>query len=158
MSYRIVSVQEKHEYASRAVDWFSSKWHIDRKEYEKSIDACIHKQERLPQWYLMMDQLDEIIGGCGLIQNDFVDRTDLFPYVCALYIEEKNRGHALGAKLLEYARMDGGRLGFDYLYLCTDHIGYYEKYGWRMIAIGNHPWGETSRIYKADTIRIQVRK
>lgn len=55
------------------------------------------------------DENDEIIGGCGLIQNNFVDRTDLFPYLCALFVEEKARGNALGAKLLENARIDAGR-------------------------------------------------
>jgi len=55
------------------------------------------------------DENDEIIGGCGLIQNNFVDRTDLFPYLCAFFVEEKARGNALGAKLLENARIDAGR-------------------------------------------------
>lgn len=54
---------------------------------------------------------------------------------------------------MENARIDGGRLGFDKLYLCTDHTSYYEKYGWRYIAIGNHPWGDTSRIYEVPTIK-----
>ena len=103
---------------------------------------------------MVLGEDDEIIGGCGLIQNDFVDRTDLFPYLCALFVEEKARGHALGAKLIENARIDGERLGFDKLYLCTDHTAYYEKYGWKYTTTGNHPWGSTSRIYEADTIKV----
>lgn len=153
MQYKIISIRHHPEYSERAADWFSSKWGIDRSEYEKSISDCISKNERLPQWYLATGENDEIIGGCGLIQNDFVDRTDLFPYLCALFVEEKARGHALGSKLLEYARTDAGRLGFDKLYLCTDHTSYYEKYGWTHIGTGHHPWGETSRIYEAPAIR-----
>jgi GNAT superfamily N-acetyltransferase len=148
----IISIRNCPMYSKRAIDWFASKWGIDRKEYEKSIYDCINKNESLPQWYLAIDEDDQIIGGCGLIQNDFVDRTDLFPYLCALFVEEKARGNALGARLLENVRIDGGRLGFDKLYLCTDHTSYYEKYGWRYIAIGHHPWGDTSRIYEATTI------
>lgn len=150
MDLRIECLRDKPEYAERAVDWFSSKWNIDREEYEKSIEECIKRTEKLPQWYLLMAS-DEIIGGCGLIQNDFVDRTDLFPYLCALFIEEKARGNALGSKLLDFVRMDAGLLGFNKIYLCTDHVGYYEKYGWHMIGTGYHNWGETSRIYEADT-------
>ena len=151
--YNIISIRNCPKYSERAIDWFASKWGIDRKEYEKSFHDCINKNESLPQWYLAIDEDDEIIGGCGLIQNDFVDRKDLFPYLCALFVEEKARGNALGARLLENARIDGGKLGFDKLYLCTNHTSYYEKYGWRYIAIGHHPWGNTSRIYKAPTIR-----
>lgn len=151
--YNIISIRSCPRYSERAIDWFASKWGIDRKEYEKSIYDCINKNESLPQWYLAIDEEDEIIGGCGLIQNDFVDRTDLFPYLCALFVEEKARGNAIGARLLENARIDAGRLGFDKVYLCTDHTSYYEKYGWKYIAIGNHPWGDTSRIYEAPTIK-----
>lgn len=34
---------------------------------------------------------------------------------------------------------------------CTDHIGYYERYGFTHIGTGYHPWGESSRIYAAET-------
>jgi len=152
MKNKIISVKSNPAYTERAIDWFASKWGIDRKEYEKSFADCINKNERLPQWYLALNDFDEIAGGCGLIQNDFIDRTDLFPYLCALFVEEKARGFALGSRLLEFARTEGGRFGFKKLYLCTDHTTYYEKYGWRYIATGIHPWGDTSRIYEADTI------
>lgn len=96
LKYRIICIRHNPEYAQQAVDWFSSKWNIDHKEYERSMDDCIHNNNRLPQWYLALDEKDEIIGGCGLIDNDFVDRTDLWPYLCALYVEKRARGHALG--------------------------------------------------------------
>jgi len=152
-NYYIISIRNCPNDAERAIDWFASKWGIPREEYERSINDCIRKDKSLPQWYLAIDEEGEIAGGCGLIQNDFVDRTDLFPYLCALYVEEKARGNALGARLLAHARTDAGRLGFEKVYLCTDHTSYYEKYGWRYIGIGHHPWGETSRIYEAATIK-----
>jgi len=34
------------------------------------------------------------------------------------------------------------------LYLCTDHIGFYEKYGFKFIGTVYHPWGDNSRIYE----------
>jgi N-acetylglutamate synthase-like GNAT family acetyltransferase len=151
--YKIISIRNCPKYSERGIDWFASKWSIDRNEYEKSFYDCINKNDSLPQWYLVLDKNDEIVGGCGLIQNDFVDRTDLFPYLCALFVEEKARGNALGARLLENARIDGARLGFNKLYLCTDHTSYYEKYGWKYIAVGYHPWGSTSRIYETTTIK-----
>ncbi len=57
---------------------------------------------------------------------------------------------------MENARIDGGRLGFEKLYLCTDHTSYYEKYAWRYIGTGRHPWRETMRIYEPDTIKQPV--
>ncbi len=34
----------------------------------------------------------QIIGGIGVIENDFHDRKDLAPNVCAVYTEEDRRG------------------------------------------------------------------
>ena len=33
------------------------------------------------------------------------------------------------------------------MYLSTDHVGLYEKWGFRYIGQGYHPWNEESRIY-----------
>ncbi len=95
---------------------------------------------------------DEIIGGYGLITNDFISRQDLFPWLCALYIEENYRGKQLGSILLEHGRSEAAKLGYRKLYLGTDHDGYYEKYGWKHIANGFHPWGAESKIYERITI------
>ena len=151
--YQILSIKDIPHYCERAVDWFASKWGIEREEYEKSFTECLQKNDSLPQRYLVLDQDDEIIGGCGLIRNDFVDRLDLYPYLCALFMEPRARGHAMGAKLLQRARTDAAVLGYDKLYLCTDHASYYEKYGWQYIAVGRHPGGSTSRIYEAPAIK-----
>lgn len=153
MQFEIFSIKDIPEYLERGVDWFSSKWSVDRNEYFKSFYDCLNKEGSLPQWYLALDKGREIVGGCGLIDNDFVDRTDLSPYLCALFVEPHVRGHALGSQLLARARLDGAKLRFSALYLCTDHTSYYEKYGWEYIGIGEHPQGGTSRIYRADTIK-----
>lgn len=75
---------------------------------------------------------------------------DLYPWVCAMYIEKECRGNAYGSILLERAKSDAKAGGFSNLYLCTDHIGYYEKYGFEFIGTSYHPWGESSRIYSSN--------
>jgi len=94
----------------------------------------------------------DIIGSYGLIMNDFISRQDLWPWFAALYVEKSERGNNLGAKLLEHGRKEAGRLGFARIYLCTEHIDYYEKYSWKKIGEGFHPWHESSSIYDSKTI------
>ena len=95
----------------------------------------------------MTDDADNIIGGAGIITNDFVSRMDIGPYLCALYIEPEWRCRGLAGLLIKRLEDDAAALGYDRLYLCTDHTGFYERYGWKFIGTGYHPWGESSRIY-----------
>ena len=84
-----------------------------------------------------------------MIPNDFISRMDLWPWICALHVAREHRGHGYGRRLLDYARADARRLGFRKIYLSTEHVGYYERYGFVYLGQGWHPWGESSRIYSA---------
>ncbi len=148
---RIVSVRENPGYKDTAIEYFQKNWKsVYPVIYEDCINHCIDADNPLPQWYLL-EKENEIIGCAGLITNDFISRMDLYPWVCALFIEEKHRGNSYGSLLLEKAKEDTRSAGFKNLYLSTGHTGYYEKYGFEYIGQGYHPWQEESRIY-----RIQV--
>ena len=157
MNIKIIGIRENPQYLEKGIDYFAAKWRIDRKVYEESITGSITTASPLPRWYLMLKD-DEIIGSYGLITNDFINRVDLFPWLCALYIEENERGKQLGAKLLEHGRIEAAKLGYKKIYLCTDHDGYYEKYNWKHIGNGVHPWGTESKIYENETIGLKKEK
>jgi len=151
---KIISVRENPEYLERAIDYFSNKWG-SRNIYDNCISNSITTQSPLPRWYLMFKD-DEIIGCYGLIVNDFISRQDIWPWICAVYIEEGERGKSLGSKLLNHGRREAAKLGFKIVYLCTDHIDYYEKYGWEYMDIGYNVGEEMpARIYQAESIGTQ---
>jgi hypothetical protein len=151
MNYNIISIRENPNYLERGVDYFTAKWRIDRRIYFDCISNSITTDSPLPRWYLLMKQ-NEIIGCYGLITNDFISRQDLYPWLCALFIEDKERGNEYGKGLLLHGRHEAALLGYEKVYLATAHIGYYEKYSWHYIATGFHPWGAESRIYESNTI------
>lgn len=146
---KIISVRENPEHAEIAIKYFQKHWATDDSKfvYDDCIKHCIDTESPLPQWYLLYDK-NKIIGCAGLITNDFISRMDLFPWLCALYIEEDYRGNAYGNLLIKKATEDTAKAGFKSLYLCTDHVGYYEHYGFHRIATGYHPWGESSEIFE----------
>ena len=71
-----------------------------------------------------------IVAGAGVIANDYHDRVDLTPNLCALFVEESHRYRGIARLLLDSARRDMGKLGFETLYLVTDHEHFYERCGW----------------------------
>ena len=146
----IISIRENPDYKDIAIKYFQQSWKsVLPIIYEDCITHCIKARNSLPQWYLL-EKNSEIIGCAGLITNDFISRGDLYPWVCAIFIDAKYRGNAYGSLLIEKAKTDTKRAGFEHLYLCTSHIGYYEKYNFEYIGQGYHPWGEESRIYELE--------
>lgn len=144
----IISVRDNPKFKDRAIGYFQKSWPSVLPEiYEDSISHSIGARNPLPYWYLLKKD-EEIIGCAGLITNDFISRGDLYPWICALFIEEVHRGKAYGSLLIEQAKTDAHEAGFEYVYLCTRHVGYYEKYNFEYIGQGYHPWGEESRIYE----------
>jgi GNAT superfamily N-acetyltransferase len=150
MSIKIIAVREHPELLTRAVDYFSSKWGVARNVYQDCIYNSLTTGSPLPRWYLMMKN-DSVVGSYGLIVNDFTSRQDLWPWFCALYIEESERRQGLGGKLLEHGRVEAAKLGFQKIYLCTNHVGYYERYGWKYIGDGYGISGDPHRIYEIES-------
>ncbi|MCW5518793.1 GNAT family N-acetyltransferase [Aureitalea sp. L0-47] len=148
-SLKIISVREHPAYKDKAIDYLQKSWpSVLPIIYEDCISNSLNAKNPLPQWYLL--ELNGLLIGCaGLITNDFISRGELYPWLCALFIDEKYRGNDYGSLLIDRAKRDTKKFGFDYLYLCTGHIGYYEKYDFKYIGQGYHPWGEESRIYES---------
>lgn len=132
----------------KAIKYYHSKWGGPN-NYNFFYDAIFHSSNNkkgLPRFYLLMKE-EKIIGCCGLIINDFISRHDLYPWLCGIFIEESERGQALGNMLMEYAEAEAKKAGYENIYLTTAHNGYYEKYGWKRIEDGYEASGEPIRIY-----------
>ena len=126
--YKIITLREQPELASTAAEWFQSKWGVPTEAYLECMEAYLSgKTEN--GWYLCLDG-ETIVAGLGVIDNDFHDRKDLAPNVCAVYTEEEYRKKGLAGKLLDKVVNDMKNKGIMPLYLVTDHIGFYERYGW----------------------------
>lgn len=142
----IIKLREHEKLIDQAALWFHSKWDTPMEIYRDSIKACINKKENIPQWYVVMEN-EEIIGGIGVIDNDYHDRIDLTPNVCALYVEEAYRCKQIAKRLLQYVSKDMHDLGIDTLYLITDHTSFYERYAWSFLCMVQNNDGSLSRMY-----------
>lgn len=143
----ILKIREYPQLLENAACWFHSKWDIPMEAYRSSMRLCIADANPVPQWYVAVEE-EKIIGGLGVIDNDFHDRPDLTPNVCAVYVEEANRCRGIAGKLLQFACRDMREKGIGTLYLLTDHTSFYERYGWEFFCLAQGD-GETrpSRMY-----------
>lgn len=133
-NYKIISLVDKAELKDKMAQWFHEKWFVPLEAYLESMDCCLEKKGAVPQWYVAMDG-DKIIGGMGVIENDFHNRKDLTPNVCAVYVEEEYRCQGIAGELLTYVCNDMKDKGVDTLYLVTDHTSFYERYGWEFLCM-----------------------
>ena len=147
MEYSLVPLRERPDMLSQAAAWFHQKWSVPLEAYRESMGECLAGNGPVPQWYLALEG-DRILGGMGVIPNDFHNRKDLAPNVCAVYTEEDRRGQGIAGALLGLTCRDMKQLEISTLYLVTDHTGFYERYGWEffcMVQGDGEP--ELSRMY-----------
>ncbi|MBQ6430873.1 MAG: GNAT family N-acetyltransferase [Oscillospiraceae bacterium] len=141
---RIVTLADRRDLAETAADWFSSKWGVPRQAYLDSMEASF--TAIVPRWYLCLDG-ERIAAGMGVIENDFHDRPDLTPNVCAVFTEPDYRNRGLAGRLLDHVCKDMAAHGIDTLYLLTDHKGFYERYGWEFYCMAQGDDPQPSRMY-----------
>lgn len=113
-------------------------------------------------YILEQNKVDEILGGgeifiladgerlvsfCTLTKNDCVKDDTLFPWIGFLFTTPEYRGHRYSEIIMDEAYRVAKEQGADKVYLATDHIGFYEKYGYTYLETRIDIYDEESRIY-----------
>ena len=131
--YVYTALRDRPELIDRAAAWFHEKWHVPAEAYLECMRAYLNRETEYG-WYLCLND-EQIIGGLGIIENDFHDRKDLSPNICAVYTEKAFRNQGIAGRLLNMAVDDMRAKGITPLYLVTDHTGFYERYGWEFFCM-----------------------
>ena len=132
-TYRFITLRDCPEQLEPAARWFHAKWRVPEEAYLACMTAYLNRETEYG-WYLCLCG-ERIVGGLGVIENDFHDRKDLTPNVCAVYTEETYRGRGIAGQLLNMAVEDMRAKGISPLYLVTDHTDFYERYGWEFLCM-----------------------
>lgn len=146
-AFEIKKIADNPQLADMAANWFHLKWKIPLKAYQESMQECVKQTNAIPQWYVILDN-NHIIAGLGVIENDFHNRKDLTPNICAVYVEKSYRGQGIAGNMLNFVCEDMKKIGIHTLYLVTDHTSFYERYNWQFFCMVQGDGEQTkSRMY-----------
>lgn len=84
---------------------------------------------------------DSIAGFCALTKKCSLQDIPYFPYIGFVFVGEDYRGNRISENLCLYAIKYAKSVGFDKVYLYSDLVNFYEKYGFIKIDEKIAPWG-----------------
>lgn len=96
---------------------------------------------------LMLAEGDELISFCTYAEKDDIQPTTLTPWIGFVYTFPQYRGHRYAGKLFQEIEKLARAEKVREIYISTDHIGLYEKYGCEFYQMMSDRNGEPSRVY-----------
>ena len=127
---KVYNIKEKLEYLNEVVDLELKEWGTYTKEnLIKKISKVKDLLELDNFAKLILLNEDKLIGFISLFPKDGEERKDLTPWYATMYVKKEYRGNGyskiLNDSLLQYAKSKH----YKKIYLKTDLINYYEKFG-----------------------------
>ncbi|MCM1334261.1 MAG: GNAT family N-acetyltransferase [Bacteroides sp.] len=150
---KIISVKNDPALCENVKATCAEKWGKVSAVFSKTANESV-AAEALPQTWVLLggEGEDTVFGFYQLAAHDFLTRfRELSPFLCTLFVDATCRDLGFGGLLIRHAKYEAARLGFEKLYLSTDHIGYYERYGFREIGLDVDAWGRPTKVYAAYT-------
>ncbi len=129
----------------RVCDWRAAKFLA-----EMLAQGDFHKALGNGSLFIMADG-EQLVSFCTLTQRDCIKDDALFPWIGFVFTAPEYRGNRYSGKIITYACDEAKKMGYQKVYLATDHVGLYEKYGFTYLESRTDIYGEESRIYCKNT-------
>lgn len=122
-------------------------WSAGRFLFDLINENRIEQELGLKTKIFFLEDENKIISFCTLSQQDCIKDDTLKPWIGFVYVDYNNRGHKYSQLVIEEALKYAKSLDYKKVYLATDHIGFYEKYGFIYWKNEIDIYNENSRIY-----------
>lgn len=144
--WTIEKLVDNRPFKQTAAQWFHEKWKVPLEAYLESMEDSFTADSGVPQWYLALDE-GRIVGGLGVIENDFHKRKDLAPNICAVYVDEAYRRQGMARAMMDRVCRDLAEKGVKDVYLITTHTEFYEHCGFDFYGMIEEDEGDMVRMY-----------
>ncbi len=118
--------------------------------------ATLVKENRLKSvlggWgdlYLLVDG-DTLVSFITLSAQDCIPDINLTPWLGFFHTAPEYRGNRYGKLLIDRVCQIARNAGYQIIYIATDHVGLYEKYGFVYLENRIDIYGVDSRVYKKE--------
>lgn len=125
--YNYFELKNQPEFISKIAkcDWSAAKFLVELLEKETFYDT-------LGGWghlFLLMDG-EKLVSFATLTGQDAVRDEALTPWIGFVFTHPEYRGHHYAGQLLSHAEDCAAKQGYGKIYIATDYVGLYEKYGY----------------------------
>lgn len=123
-------------------DWSAGQY-LYRLLSQNELEQVVGKDPKV----LLLAEGDSLVSFCTYTLFDDIRPTELMPWIGFVYTFPKYRGHRHAQKLFDAVENMAKAENADALYISTDHVGLYEKYGFEFYAMMTDIKGQPSRVY-----------
>jgi len=114
--------------------------------------AGMLRENRFEDWESIFAALsgDKIIGYCTFLKTDYYPENRYSPWISSIFVDEKYRGNRVSQKMIEVVIEYAKSQSFGRVYIPSDMIGFYEKYGFSKIDELVNYDGDVDHIFAKD--------
>lgn len=133
---KIYNIKDKQEYLKEVAELTQKEWgkkSNSKEEFDARVNKKINKILRSlddPYYckFILLDE-DQLIGFISIFSEDGEERKDLSPWYATMFVKEEYRGRGYSRILNDAILKEAQNRGFKKIYLKSDLINYYEKFG-----------------------------
>jgi len=89
----------------------------------------------------------KIVGMASIMKTDYYPLPEIYPWISCVFVSEEYRGNRISQRLIDFANDYARENGFERTYIPSEHIGLYEKYGYRYLREIRNYGGGMDRLY-----------
>lgn len=97
---------------------------------------------------LLLTDENALVSFCTYSEIDDIQPTDLRPWIGFVYTFSAYRNQGCAGRLLQHCEQLAKNDKVEAVYISTNHVGFYEKYGYEFYKTMKDIAGESSRVYK----------
>ena len=138
--FKIYNIKDKLQYIREVAVLTQKEWgekNVSEEQFEIRVNRCVEriKAQLGNPYYCKLILLDDdvLVGFISIFERDGDERLDLKPWYATMFVKKEFRGNGYSRVLNDAILDEARKRGFSALYLKSDLVNYYEKFGARYV-------------------------